>query len=287
MNCYPLKINVLSEDMLERDQKILALSEEVIMKTIVCFKLVPEEQDISVNADRSLNLTTAAPKISQFDLNAIEAASELVAMAAGGEVVALSVGGEYLNNTKVRKDVLSRGPDSLALVVDEQFHQISAYQTAQILSHSVLKIGFDVIICGDGSGDRYAQQVGMLLGEMLNLPTINAVSKIISATDGLLTVERTSEDEIEILEMPLPAVISVTTDINIPRIPTMKAILGAGKKPTTTYSREEIGLSALAELTCISSIAAPEQTSRKNIIIEGDSEEQIATFITHLKTALI
>lgn len=84
------------------------------MKIITCFKLVPEEQDIVVTPEYTLNFDNADAKISQFDLNAIEAASQLATD--DDEIAALTVGGSLLQNSKVRKDVLSRGPHSLYLV---------------------------------------------------------------------------------------------------------------------------------------------------------------------------
>lgn len=82
------------------------------MKIITCFKLVPEEQDITVTPEHSLNFDRAEAKISQFDLNAIEAAAQLAG--GGDEIAALTVGGSLLQKFKVRKDVLSRGPDALS-----------------------------------------------------------------------------------------------------------------------------------------------------------------------------
>ena len=93
-----------------------------------------------------------------------------------------------------------------------------------------------MILCGDGSSDLYAQQVGLLVGEILNIPAVNGVSKIISLTADTLTVERELEDETETLSIPLPAVVAVSTDINSPQIPSMKAILGAAKKPVQVWS---------------------------------------------------
>lgn len=77
------------------------------MKIITCFKLVPEEQDIVVTPEYTLNFDNADAKISQFDLNAIEAASQLATD--DDEIAALTVGGSLLQNSKVRKDVLSAG----------------------------------------------------------------------------------------------------------------------------------------------------------------------------------
>lgn len=146
-------------------------------------------------------------------------------------MTALSVGGKALTNAKGRKDVLSRGPDELIVVIDDQFEQALPQQTASALAAAAQKAGFDLILCGDGSSDLYAQQVGLLVGEILNIPAVNGVSKIISLTADTLTVERELEDETETLSIPLPAVVAVSTDINSPQIPSMKAILGAAKKP--------------------------------------------------------
>ena len=83
------------------------------MKIITCFKLVPEEQDIVVTPEYTLNFDNADAKISQFDLNAIEAASQLATD--DDEIASLTVGGSLLQNSKVRKDVLSRGMHNLSM----------------------------------------------------------------------------------------------------------------------------------------------------------------------------
>ncbi len=94
------------------------------MKIITCYKCVPDEQDIAINnADGTLDFSKADSKISQYDLNAIEAACQLKQQLGDAQVVAMSVGGKALTNAKGRKDVLSRGPDELIVVIDDQFEQ--------------------------------------------------------------------------------------------------------------------------------------------------------------------
>ena len=253
------------------------------MKIITCFKLVPEEQDIVVTQERSLNFDRAEAKISQFDLNAMEAAAQLTAE--GDEIVALTVGGSLLQNSKVRKDVLSRGPDSLFLVQDAQLEHSLPRDTAQALACAAKSIGFDLMIFGEGSGDLYAQQVGLLVGELLQLPIINAVSSI-QRNGGHVLVERALEDEIEVIDLPLPAVLCVTSDINTPRIPSMKAILGAGKKPVTQWQASDIGGTPTPPLAELVEIVVPPQAERKRIILENDTPEAIAELAEHLKKAL-
>lgn len=146
-------------------------------------------------------------------------------------------------------------------------------------------IKFDLMLFGEGSGDVYAQQVGLLVGELLQLPVVNAVSNIQRNGDRIL-VERTLEDEVEVIDLPLPAVICVTSDINTPRIPAMKAILGAGKKPVTPWQASDIGWTPASPLAELVSLSVPPQTERKHIILENDSAEAIAELAEHLKKAL-
>lgn len=253
------------------------------MKIITCYKFVPDEQDITINkADGSLDFSKADGKISQYDLNAIETACQLKQLSREAQVVAMSVGGKALTNAKGRKDVLSRGPDALIVVIDDQFEQALPQQTAAALAAAAQKSGFDLLICGDGSSDLYAQQVGLLVGEALNVPAINGVSKILSLTDSTLTVERELEDEVETLSIPLPAVIAVSTDINTPQIPSMKAILGAAKKPVQVWSPADIGLNS-TQAYSEQQIAAPKQRERQRVVIEGDGDDQIAVFVENLR----
>lgn len=253
------------------------------MNIITCYKSVPDEQDIVVNSsDGSLDFSRADTKISQYDLNAIEAANQIKAQQPESKVIALSIGGKALTNMKGRKDVLSRGPDELVVVVEDQFEYALPHQSAIALSAAAKKVGFDLILCGDGSADLNAQQVSILMGEELQVPAINGVKKILAIASDTIVVERELEDEIETLSIPLPAVIAVTSDINVPVIPSMKAILGAAKKPVQAWTAADIGLGDVAALST-QSIAAPKQKVRQRIIIEGDGDDQVAQFAEHLR----
>lgn len=249
------------------------------MNIIVCCKVLPEEQDIIVKEDGSLDLSRAAAKISQYDLNAIEAAVQLAG--ADGQVTALTAGtSKFLESTKIRKDILSRGPHKLEIIMDPKLEGALPAATANVLAEACKAIGFDLIICGEGSGDLYAQQTGLLLGEQLEIPVINAVSAV-NVENGQLVVERDLEHELEILEMPLPALICVSSDINTPKIPTMKAILSAAKKPVNMRACGEV-----EPLSEIISIYVPKTAERKNEIIESDSEENITAFVNNLHKLL-
>lgn len=256
------------------------------MNIITCYKSVPDEQDITVNsADSSLDFSRANTKISQYDLNAIEAANQLKTQLDGIQITAMSVGGKALTNAKARKDVLSRGADDLVVVVDDQFEASLPYQTAVALAAAATKKGYDLILCGDGSADLSSQQVSLLVGEILNIPAINGINNIVSLSNDSITVERELENEIETLTIPLPAVIAVSTDINTPQIPSMKAILGAAKKPVQQWSVADLGLDVIT-VRSEQKVAVPKQKVRQRIIIEGDGDDQIAELAEHLRKIL-
>ncbi|MDR3363021.1 MAG: putative electron transfer flavoprotein FixA [Desulfovibrio sp.] len=252
------------------------------MKIVVCYKLVPEEQDIVALPGGALSFDRAVWKIGQYDLNAVEAGCRLAAKE-GAELAALSVGGAILENSKLRKGILSRGPQQLFTVIDTKLEQADARQTAAALAGALKKLGdADLVLCGEGSGDLYAQQVGIQLGELLGYPVCNAVNAVEAAEPGVLRVERLLEDEIELLEIPLPAVLSVTSGINEPRIPSAKDILAAGKKPVTVWNLSDLPADVPPTGVVEVSTTAYPQKDRKNVVIEGSGEDEIAELYGYL-----
>ncbi len=251
------------------------------MKILVGCKVVPEEQDIAVNGE-TLDVSKANPKISQFDLNALQAAVDIKEQNADANIKVLSIGGKGLENTKVRKDILSRGADELVVISSDKFENSLPSDTAEMFKQTASNLGFDLIICGDGSGDLFAGQTGLRVGALLDIPAINCVNKIVSVDASKIVVQRELENEIEELEIALPALICVSTDINTPAIPGMKAILAAAKKPVNVMD-SNFDLSGVVELK---EVKAPKKKDRLKVIVEGDSDEKIAEFAANFKKAL-
>ena len=251
------------------------------MKILVGCKVVPEEQDIAVNGE-TLELSKANPKISQFDLNALQAAVDIKKQNADANIKVLSIGGKSLENTKVRKDILSRGADELVVISNDKFENLLPCDTAEMFKQTASNLGFDLIICGDGSGDLFAGQTGLRVGALLDIPAINCVNKIVSVDATKIVVQRELENEIEELEIALPALICVSTDINTPAIPGMKAILAAAKKPVNVMD-SNFDLSSVVELK---EVKAPKKKDRLKVIVEGDGDDKIAEFAANFKKAL-
>lgn len=251
------------------------------MNIVACYKCVPEEQDITINADMTLNFKNAEYKIGTYDLNAVETAMK-ISEVNGSVVSVLTAGAFEVDNSKLKKAILSRGPDAMYGIMDDSLALADSYTIANVLKAGVEKVAdVELVICGEGSGDMYAQQVGTIVGGLLGWNTVNSVSAV--EIDGkVLKIERTVEDGVEVLEVDLPAVISVTSDINVPRIAGMKDILAAGKKPMTVWGLADIGVDA-QQTTETVSILAPEQTERKKIIIDGSSDAEIEVLFNHLR----
>ena len=249
------------------------------MNIIVPIKVLADDQDIVVAADRSLDDSKAHRIVSTYDLNAIEAAAQL---ADGGRVVAVTAGPADIDDSKLKKGILARGVDELVMIADDACADLDAHATAAMLARLVDGLdAADLIVCGDGSADNYAQQVDVQLAARLGLPSVNGATKI-EAGSGSVTVERTLEDVVEVVEAPLPCVVSVAPDIALPRIPGMKDILAAGKKPMGVAGADGAYESALEVLSC----KAPEQAERKLEVMDASEDGAIEKFAAALKAAL-
>jgi len=204
---------------------------------IACYKWVIDEAYIRRGSGGELDFRSVGYKVSEYDRNAIEEATRL-RDEFGGSVTAVTVGTPEA--TKGVKDALSRGPDKAYFIHDESFDTLEPSQTATLLADVIgANMDFDVIICGEGSGDLYAQQVGPRLAENLGIPCISFAQKVTIEGDRIIA-ERKVEEGIEVTTAPLPCLITVIPDINSPRIPGVKDTLMASKKEVVTITKEDL-----------------------------------------------
>jgi electron transfer flavoprotein beta subunit len=249
------------------------------MNIIVACKIVPDDQDIQVAADGSLDFSRAHEIVSTYDLNAIEAAAQLAAANEGSALKAISVGPKKADDSKTKKNILARGVDELFLAADDALDDLDAFATAAELAKLVEAAGgADLVVVGDGSADLYAKQTGAQLAAAMDVPYVSGAVSM-EAAGGKLAVKRVLESVSETLEVPLPAVVAVSPDAALPRIAGMKDILAAGKKPMAV-SAAAAGVPAAVETV---SVKAPEQADRKQQIFEGDD---VAAFAAAVKSAL-
>lgn len=254
------------------------------MNIVTCVKCVPDGDTVQINADRRIDISEATWQISQYDLNAIEAVNQLKEKYEDIQIVSLTAGGEVVGDSRRRKDILSRGSDKMFCIKEDELQEASAdaFYTASVLAAGIKKIGdIDLAIFGEGSGDMYAQQTGLVVGSLLGWPTINAVTRIEIEKNSLL-LQRTLEDGSEQLRVALPAVICVTADINTPRFTSVRATLAAGKKPFEIWSLADIDIEP-EHGSAMTGVFAPEETGRRRQIYQTPDDNAVGAIVSQLK----
>lgn len=250
-------------------------------KILVCYKWVLDEQDIKISSsDYSLDYSRAKYKISDYDKNAIEEAVRIFEKS-GGSVEALTFG---IALKQSFKDVLSRGVEKVYAVEDQLAEKADAYVTANVLAAAIRKIGpFDLIICADGSSDAYNQQIGSRLASLLGVPGLTSVSQISIEEDKVIATRKLG-DCTERVSVTGSAVISVLPEINTARIPTMKQILGAAKKPVAQLKIADLGIEEKALEPKSTRISVKGFVmNRKNIVYkEANQKDNVSKLLANL-----
>jgi electron transfer flavoprotein beta subunit len=242
-----------------------------MLKVITCFKWVIDEADVKVDASsRRLILDRVGYKISLYDRNAIEEAAQLQEKH-GASVVAVTVAPPTAK--QCLKDALSRGADKACFVNDPSLVDLEPTQTAAVLAATIKGQGdFDLILCGEGSSDLYTQQVGPILAEKLGIPCATYVNKLtVIEAEKRIIAERKLDDCVEIVSIQLPALVTVLPDMNTPRIPTLKQVLAAGKKPVDNITLDKLGPPAESGLQTTSILGATMERRRLKFGAEAEN----------------
>jgi len=246
---------------------------------VVCVKTNPDLQMVRIKNREAV--TEAVPyKIGDLEKNALQAAVDL-RTAVGGKVVALCLAE---GNRKAAEDIkvaLAMGADEAVVIDDPALAAPDQAAVAAALAAAVKKLdACDLLLFGEGSTDNYTGQVGPRVAELLGLPQIGYARKV-DAADGVVRCVRSMDDMLETLEAPLPAVVTVVSEINEPTIPGLMQIMKAKSKPLQVWSLADIGIEAPAQVREVVSNLAEEQ-DRKHILFEGTAAEQADAFVDAL-----
>jgi electron transfer flavoprotein beta subunit len=247
-----------------------------LRRIIVCLKQAIDVSQLKVDPATRQPMTASAPrKMSDFDKNALEEAIRIKENLGSAEIYTVTVGSE--DAKPVLREALAIGADRAFFVNDPVFKDIDTFGTAYVLAEAIRKIGeYSLILCGETSLDSFSGLVGPRLAELLNLPQMTSVRKI-TANGDAVTVERTLEDAIETVKAKMPALVSVTREINQPRIPSLMMIMKASKKETVTWTASDLKLDSekIAPKIEVVEVLAP-KTERKKIRITGENAQEIA-----------
>lgn len=210
------------------------------LNIIVCIKQVPETTEVEIDPETgSLKREEVAAVINPFDEYAVEEGLKLKERY-GGIVKALTMG-PPMAETALR-DALALGCDEAWHATDLNFAGSDTWATSYTLALCIKKMApYDLIICGLKTTDGDTGQVGPELAENLGIPHICYVNKILSISDNGIRVTRMLDDGVETLEAPLPTLITVTKEINQPRLATLRGRLKARKAEIKRITSEDIG----------------------------------------------
>ncbi|MDP2941516.1 MAG: electron transfer flavoprotein subunit beta/FixA family protein [Candidatus Omnitrophota bacterium] len=213
------------------------------MDIIVCIKQVPETTEVRINPETNTLIREGVKAIiNPFDNYAIEEGVRLKEKF-GGKVTVVTMGPPQAE--AALREAISMGADEGFLVGDRAFAGSDTWATSYTLSAAIKKIGrFDLIICGKQASDGDTAQVGPGISAHLDIPQVTYVKKIEEVKDGVMRVERMMEEGYEIIEIPLPALLTVVKEINEPRLPSLKGLMRARQAKITLLTQKELNLEA-------------------------------------------
>ncbi|MGD0158949.1 MAG: electron transfer flavoprotein subunit beta/FixA family protein [Candidatus Bathyarchaeia archaeon] len=245
-------------------------------RIIVCLKQAVDVSQLKIDPATRQLITAGAPrKISDFDKNALEEALRIKEKLGGIEIFTLTIDSE--DAKAILREALAMGADKAYFVNDPAVQAVDTLGTAYILAQMVRKIGeFDLILGGESSLDSFSGLVGSRLSELLGLPQVSSVRKL--TVDGdTIVAERALEDSSEVVKTKIPAVVTVTREINQPRIPSLMMIMKASKKEIVKWTLADIDTQKekiVSKVEVLEALAP--KMERKKIIIKGDTVQEIA-----------
>ena len=260
------------------------------MKIVVCVKYVPDAQsDPRFNeSDHTTDRLGVDGLLSELDEYAIEAGLKLAESGSGESTVTVLTVGPDKAADAIKKS-LQMGAHAGVHVSDDAIHGSDAVATSLILAEALKKIGgADLILTGMASTDGAMGVVPSMLAERLGLPQVTLASEL-TVDGGTVTIRRDGDAASETITATLPALVSVTDQINEPRYPSFKGIMAAKKKPVETWSLADLGIDAemvglAAAWTTVDSFSRrPPRAQGQIVTDEGDGGTKLAEFLSAQK----
>jgi electron transfer flavoprotein beta subunit len=241
-------------------------------------RMDPSTMRLDRNGEKNLN---------PFDTHAIEAAMQV---REGGnaqvdEIVAVTMGPQ--SAVRALHKAVSLGADRSVHLTDEALTGSDVCATGYALAKALEKESPDLVLLGQQSDDGECYTIGAVVADHLKMPSLTQVIKM-DVQDGTLRCERQAEYGYDTVDVELPAVISVGDAINEPRYPSLKAIMGAKKKPLDTLSTSDAGIegSRVGEdgsRTKVLAINPPPAKQAGTIIEDEDTNETVEKIVAWLE----
>jgi len=260
------------------------------MNILVCIKQVPNTTDVKIDpVTNTLIRDGVESVINPFDMYAIEEAVRLKERFTG-KVTVVTMGPPQAENAL--KEAISLGCDEGILVSDRKFAGSDTWATSYTLSCAIRKIGdYDMILCGKQASDGDTAQVGPGISTHLNIPQVTYVKKIEEIKDNKARVERMTEEGYDVVETPLPCLLTVVKEINTPRMPSLKGMMKAKTAKVTKWTAADVecdpkNIGLDGSPTRVVKIFTPPQR-KGGEIIKGESGQIAKELVQLLKDVVI
>ncbi|MEW6032695.1 MAG: electron transfer flavoprotein subunit beta/FixA family protein [Bacillota bacterium] len=260
------------------------------MRIVVSIKQVPETTEVKIDpAKNSVDTEGLTRIINPYDTYALEEAVR-IKEASGATVAVISVGPEKVDESL--REALAMGADEGFHLSDPAFEGSDPLATAYILARGIEKLGpYDLVICGRQAMDGASGQVGPSLAEELGLPCVTFVRKIEELKEGYIRVQRMTDDGYEVVEGPLPMVITVVKEINEPRLASLKGLMKAKRVTIPVWNASDLGLDPArygpaGSPTSVARLSPPPPRTGGEMI-EGTPEEQVRILVRKLRDAKV
>ncbi|MBW2193929.1 MAG: electron transfer flavoprotein subunit beta/FixA family protein, partial [Deltaproteobacteria bacterium] len=213
-----------------------------MLKIVVCVKAVPDPKEshkIKINpATKTLTRADVPLVLNLLDKNAMEAAL-LLKEQHGASITVLSMGPPAAGN--VVKECLALGANQGFLLTDRAFGGADAFATAYTLARGIEKIGaFDLVLCGMASSDGSTEWVGPMMATFLKAPVVTRVTEIVESGGEWWKVKASLENGYRLMKVKLPAVFTVTRDLNTPKKLSFSGIVKARSKEITEWGIQQL-----------------------------------------------
>lgn len=255
------------------------------MKIAVCIKQVPDTANVKLDPEtHTLKREGVESIVNPFDLFALEAALR-IKEAAGGEIVAVTMGPPQAET--VIKDAIGFGVDEGLLLSDRAFAGADTWATTAVLAKAIEGLGdVDLVICGKQAVDGDTAQVGPGIAQRLGLPHVAFVKGFREIENKRLVVERQMDDGYDVVELPLPALITVVREVGEPRPPSLKGKMRAKKYTVPMQGAADLGLDAsqvglAGSFTQVVKVFAPSHSGERRRL-QGSDEQMGAQVIDAL-----
>lgn len=254
------------------------------LNIVCCVKQVPDPETpasafkVDEGAKKVVPAPGIAPVISQFDAIAVEAALRIRDSAGDGKVTVLSLGPQSAR--EVIKVGLAMGADEGVLLDDPALFDGDSYSTAFALTEAIKKLeDVKLIITGRQAVDWDNGVTGLAIAELMGYPSIS-ITKAVSVNGDKVQAERVLGDSFETIEVPLPAVVTVSNELGEPRYPKLPQIMAAARKQVTVWTASDLGLSpdqvgAQGARLSLDRLFIPQVKSQCEFM-EGDTPEEMA-----------